>query len=440
MSGFNFNIGGFNIGSGSAGGTGAVASKGCGGGCGAIFGVLLGILMIPAGFYLAYHSEVKLVDHGKIFEGITMSQPDAAKAMDGELLKIQGTPEGSFLSIPEYDGEALYARTEVEEYEKEEDSDGDVSYDWNTASTNTVWAQSFKVGGIEIRPEGANPVGEEEVYSAYMKRNSTIYREGVDQSNPDVGDRRKTVDVLDATKPVIVVGQMSGGSIQGGHSFVISTQNEQQTLQTLKTEYKMAKWGMRAGAVFLIFFGIMAIFGPLTTLVGYIPLIGDQIGCAFAGLAFAVALVSVTVTVLFIKAFWILVAIVVLGVAFLIIRGIASPRQRPGEQAPAAAAPTMSVPPAQPTMPLSPETPAVPGVPVAPREAPRLSAPAEPTAEVPRPGAPVEPPAQAFTASDFLRPAQPVEQADEAPKFCSKCGAGLEPESRFCRECGEKIG
>ena len=115
MSGVNFNIGGFNIGSGGAG-TGAAASKGCGGGCGAIFGILFGILMIPAGFFLAYYSEVKLVDHGKIFEGITMSQPDAARGMEGEFVKIQGDPEGSFLRIPEYDGEALYTRTAVEEY------------------------------------------------------------------------------------------------------------------------------------------------------------------------------------------------------------------------------------------------------------------------------------------------------------------------------------
>ncbi len=431
MAGFNFNIGGFKLGSGGGAAAGAATKKGCGGGCGAVFGVILGIIMVPVGFYLVYHAEAKLVDHGKIFESITMSQPDTAKGMDGELVKIQGQAQGSFLTIPEWDGDALYTRTLVEEYEEERDSEGDVTREWNTSSSNSQWVQSLTIGGIEIRPEGANPVGEDEVYSAYKKKFETAFHEGTDRSSADVGDQRKSIDVLDATKAVIVVGEMSGGSIQGGHSFVVSTQNEQQTLQTLKTEYKMAKWGMRAGAVFLIFFGIMAIFGPLTMLVGYIPLVGDSIGCAFAAVAFVFALVSVTIVTLFIKAFWFLVAIVVIGVGYLIIRGVTSPKSKPGSgdapgggpQAPPVA--PAAVPAAVPTPSAAPQPPAQP----APEPAPQ---PAEPQA-----------PAQSFAGSDFMRPAQPAEeapQADEAPKFCAKCGAGLDPDSRFCRECGEKVG
>lgn len=409
MAGFNFSVGGFNLGSGGV--AGGAASKGCGGGCGAVFGVIFGIILIPVGFYLVYHAEVRLVDHGRIFEGITMSQPDTAKQMEGELVKIQGQALGSFLTIDEWDGQALYYRRLIEEYQEERDSEGDIERDWNTIDTQRAWVDSFSVGGVTVRPaSGAtNPVGEEKVYSAYKKKFETAFHIGTDPGSPEVGDQRKSVDVLDATKTVIVVGEMSGGTIQGGRSFVVSTQSEGQTLQTLKTEYKMAKWGMRAGAVFCIFFGIMAVFGPLTTLVGYIPLIGDQIGCAFAGLAFIFALVSVTIVTLFIKAFWFLVAIVVLGVAFLIIRGITTPRQKPdsGEAPPGGpAAPTPPAPPPAQEPPA--QTGAVEGV-------PRPSAAPEPTP----PETPAEP--------------------EAGPAFCANCGAKLDPGAKFCRECGQKV-
>ncbi|MGI5816903.1 MAG: TMEM43 family protein [Armatimonadota bacterium] len=457
MSGFNFKVGGVNVGGGGAGARGA--SKGCGGGCGAVFGVLIGIVLIPLGFYLAYHAEAKLVNHGKVFEALEMVQPEATRGMEGELVKTQGQPQGDFLRIDEWDGQALYYYKRIEEYEREEDSDGDVSYSWNTASTDRGWVSSFRIDGIEIRPEGANPVGEKEVYKAYRKRFETDFHVGTEPGSAEVGDMRKSVEVLDATSPVIVVGEISGGSIQGGYSFVVSTQNEQQTLETLKREYKMAKWGMRAGAVFAIFMGIMLIFGPLTTLVGYIPLVGDHLSCAFAGIAFVFALVSVTIVTLFIKAFWFLVAIVVIGVAVLAFRGITTPRERPGsggaDDLPPPVGPTpsgASEPPAD----VSPARPseAGPAVP-RPTEAPTPAPPAQdapPQGEAPdepppasaflRPAEPSEEPkAEGSSASDFLRPAEPAERAEESstPKFCANCGSGLDPASKFCRECGHRI-
>ncbi len=479
MSGFNLNVGGFNVGSGAGG---AAASTGCGGGCGAIFGIILGIVLIPVGFYLAYHAEEKLVDHGRIFEGITMSQPDTARGMEGEMVKIQGQAQGDFLTIEEWDGKALYYRKLIEEYEEERDSEGDVTYDWETANSESDWVDSFNIDEVTVRPEGANAVGEEEVYSAYKKKFETAFHEGTDPSNPEVGDQRKSVEVLDATKTVIVVGQMASGAIQGGESFVVSTQNEQQTMQTLKTEYKMAKWGMRAGAVFAIFFGIMMIFGPLTTLVGYVPIVGDSLSCAFAGIAFVVALVSVTIVTVFIKAFWFLVAIVVLGVAFMIYRGIKTPRQGPGG---GGEAPEQPVPPMQPTPPTTGASQAGTSTTLPPGAGagvPRPSAPPEGTqpAEDVGPAPPAAPPAEREAGPDlpgpvgpsekpsvseraagsaFMRPAEPSEatppetaaqiptpeppmeeqpDVSEAPIGCSACGAELEPGSKFCQACGAK--
>jgi len=130
----NLNLGGL-----GGGGVGKAAKAGCG----SIFGVLFGILLVPLGFYLIYHGEARLVNHGKVFEGVEMASPEAAANVTG-LVKIKGQPVGQFLSHTRWDGLALYFRNTVEEYEREEDADGDVDYEWNQVS-------SEQMGGLRHR-------------------------------------------------------------------------------------------------------------------------------------------------------------------------------------------------------------------------------------------------------------------------------------------------
>lgn len=391
----NFNIGGISFGS----GTGGVQTggKGCGGGCGAVVGVLLGILLVPLGLYLTYHGELRLVDHGRVFDGIEMMQPEAAANLDGEMVKISGQPEGEFLEVRQWDGPALYVHTSIEEYQSERDSEGEVTYEWNSVGSDTQWA-SFSVGPVEVEPgPRTNAVGEEEVYSAYKKKFETDFHEGTDRSNPQVGDQRMTIDVLDARKPVIVVGEISGGSIQSGGptgTFVVSTLNEAATSQALHTEYKVMYWVMKGGAVLAIFVGILLIFGPLTWIVGHVPMVGESLSCGFAAIAFVLAVLSVGVITVFIKAFWVLIVLAVLLILFVIIRGVTTPRHGPGggPTPTGSAAPSASAPPPQVSVPTAEPTPA--------------AAPPTPEAE---------------------------------SRFCAQCGTKLDPDSKFCPSCGAKV-
>lgn len=417
MAGFSFNLGGGSIGSGAAGAVG----HGCGGGCGAIVGIVLGLVMVPAGFYLTYYSEAKLVDHGRAFEAVPMIEPSEAADRDGQLVKISGQPEGEFLTIPEWDGEALFWRRTIEEYEREEDTDGEVSYDWNTESSDEDWAE-FSIGEVRVIPDGANPVGEKEVYSAYKKQFETDFHVGTSRDDPEVGDRRKTVEVLNAADRVIVLGEMSGGTIRGGSSFVVSTLSETETASTLKSQYRVTYWLMKAGSVLLIFLGLTSIFIPLTTLFGYVPLIGEQLSCGFALLALVFALVSVAAVTFFVKAFWFLVIGVVLVIAFLIYRGATTPRQRGGAETGTAAVPP-------------------PGATVAsaPRPEPWASDAAEPgaAASVPRPvDSHLDRPEDVHGPP---RPETPVERKATRARQCVNCGAVLEADDRFCRQCGEPV-
>ncbi len=417
----NINLGGFSFGAGvgyssgtGQGGAGVGYSSGTGqdrgGGCDSIVGVIIGLILIPLGFYLPYDADRVLVNHGKIFESVEMMSPEAARAAEGELVKISGWPTGQFLSLPEWEGQALYYRTEIEEYQEETDSDGEVSYDWNTTDTTSEWAD-FSIDGIQIRTEDAKPVGEQEVYTAYKKRYETAFHVGTSQENPEVGDQRKTIEVLDAGRPVIVLGEMSNGTIQGGRSFVISTLNEAETVRTLETEYAIAKWALRGAAVLAIGIGILMVFGPLTWLVGHVPFVGEQVSCVFAIFAFVFALVSVGLITLFIKAFWIILVVTVLLLAFAIYRGVTTPRQKPG-----AAVPTGEIPTAPSVAPTSVPGPEVPK----PVDAPGVPTPAT---------APPETPSQ-----------PEAEQPQESPKFCIACGAQLKPGTRFCPQYGHRVG
>ena len=411
----------FNISTGS--GTGSSKKGGCGG---AVMGVFIGLIMIPVGFYLAYYGEAKLVDHSRIFDGIEMVQPDAAMAMDGELVKFSGQPEAEFLTIEEWQGQALYWESNIEEYVREEDAEGEVSYRWKSGARSRNWVPSFTVAPVTVRPGGANPVGSQEVYSAYRRGFETGFHVRSAPASPEVGDQRKTIDVLDGTRQVIVLGQMSNGTVEGGRSFVVSVLNEQETFDALRSQYLAAYWGIKAGAVFLIFFGIMAVFGPLTSLVGYIPMVGDGLSCAFSAFAFAFAVVSVTVITVFMKAFWFLVVIALLGVGFLIFRGVTTPRTRPGAEE--------SLPP-PPGAAMAPPT-----QPGADSGTPASDSSAQgPINTVPRPTEPGEQaPSQAEDSESEetqLRPDEPV----AGPKFCASCGGKLDSGSKFCGSCGSKV-
>lgn len=360
---------------GLAGGVG----RGARAGCGAIFGVLIGIALVPVGFYLVYHGEKRLVNHGKVFEGIEMASPDAAAQASG-LVKIKGGAVGEFLSHPRWDGQALFYRATVEEYEREEDAEGEVDYDWNTVSTDEKWA-SFSIGAVKVAPEGANPVGEETVYEGAKPTFAQDFSVDALSRSPKEGDQRLEVEVLDGTREVIVLGEMQSGSISGGSTFVVSTLDEAATTQALKTEYKIAYWLMKGGAVLGIWLGILLIFGPLMTIVGYIPFIGRGISAALVFGALLVAVVSVGLITLFVKLFWVLVAIVALGLILLVWRGIASPREAPSARTGAAVGPS-----------------------------------------VPRP---TQAPPAGPTAADALT--------------CPKCGASISRTDKFCTECGARL-
>lgn len=317
--GVNLSFGGARLGTGRGGG-----------GCGSIFGVFFGLFLVPAAFYMVFYGEKRLVNHGVVFERTMLSTLEAAAAQQGGLVKVKGKPTGEFVEAPRHPGtKVLFWRTEIEEYQEERDSDGDVDHDWKTVGGEKRWVP-FTLGPLKVNPEQANPVGEETVYKAYKPRGASDFDPSRWDSSPQVGDQRMTVEVLPAGKEYLVLGEASNGSISGGRSFVVSALDEAGTVSALKLEYKIAYWVLKGGAVMVMWMGIMAIFGPLMTLVGWIPLVGERLNGVVALGALAFSVVNVGLLTVVFKLFWVIALVGGLAIVFLIFRGVTTPRHRPG--------------------------------------------------------------------------------------------------------------
>jgi len=334
---FNVNLGGVGVNPGQA----------AAGGCGSVFGMLFGIVLIPLSFFMVYYGEAKLVNHGVVFARTAMVTADAAAASaGGQLVKFKGRPTGEFIRSERYGKPVVYWHRSLEQYEADRDSEGHVDYDWETKSSTSKWA-SFSISGIKIVPDKANAVGEKTIFKGVRRPSDKDFRtDRLDQS-PQVGDQRLTIQVIDADQDLIVLGQVANKACSGGSSFVVSCLDEAGTEAALRLEYKIMYWVLKGGAVVVLWLGLLSFFGPLMSLVGWIPLLGQRLSGALAFGALFISLVVVSVATVAIQYFWAIIAIVVAVILVLTIRGIRSPRQRPGTVPPVGATyvPPSSVPP-----------------------------------------------------------------------------------------------
>lgn len=408
-----------NIGSGSG-----MASGGKRGGC-SLFGIIFGLFLVPLGFYLVYYGEARLVNHGKVFDSVEMMTVEQAKtAPDGSQVKFKGIPDAEPLYAERYEKPVVYFSRTIEEYEREEDSDGDVSYSWNTKESTYKFAP-MNIEDINVEANRAKPVGATTVFVGIRPTN--FYRDTYDPSlvdrSPKVGDRRLTVKVIDVGQELVVFGDKMGNTVAGGTTFVVSAMSEQATSEQLHTEYKIWYWAIKGIAIFCIGFGILSIFGPLLTLVGYIPFIGTRMTGAFGCFAFAFAGIAVILTTLLIKLLWPILILAALGIIIGVTIAIKSPSRPPSEAA----------------GPIRTETPAamppagVPQAPVEPAPTP-VPTPTPDATPVPTP-TPVTAPTEEAAAED-----DEASDDEQAGPKCPACGETVGESDWHCMNCGAKLG
>jgi len=344
-----------------------------GGGCGSIFGMFFGVFLIPLSFFLVYYGEAKLVNHGVVFARTAMVGAEAAAAATGDqLVKFKGEPEGDFIHAERFSKPVVYWHRSLEQYESKRDSDGKVEYSWESKESSSKWA-SFSIGGIKVVPDRANAVGEKEIFQGVRRPSDRAFSKDRADQTPQVGDQRLTIQVIEAGPPLIVMGQVANKTVSGGSTFVVSALDEAGTEAALRLEYKIMYWVLKGGAVVAMWVGILAFFGPLMSLVGWIPFLGQRISGALAFGALFVSLGVVALVTVAVKFFWVIVAVVAVLIVGLTWRGITTPRHRPGTMPPA---PIPMAPP-----PIPPVAPPPGSVPPPPPPAPPPVAPPPPPSQ-----------------------------------------------------------
>ena len=154
----------------------------------------------------------------------------------------------------------------------------------------TFQAESVSVGAFQLAPELVDEIGGEQplplktdavkVPAGAKVQENTIYV-GKDPANPVVGDLRIT-EKLTPGGPVSVVAAQQGsklGSYQsknGAHIALLElgTRSAAQMFQTAQSANAVLTWILRAVAFVVLFIGIHAIFGPLSAMASYVPILG----------------------------------------------------------------------------------------------------------------------------------------------------------------------
>ena len=231
-------------------------------GFGALLGTLFGLSILTAGMYLAYHSEAVLVNHGRVFDAVKLTAPNQATAQ-GELVKIHGRPTGDFLSTKHFDAPVIYLRETIDRYTGSNDEKADVIHGWETVSSTTQWAP-FMLGDITVIPHKARPMGEREIHRSVKSRQTGgQFDAGFPETWAAAGDLRRVIHVIEADTKIVVFGRLTGKTISGGSTFIVSRVSESVTGGFLHTDHKMHYQGLKVAALLCIWVGFLWIFRPL---------------------------------------------------------------------------------------------------------------------------------------------------------------------------------
>jgi len=337
-----------------------------------ILGVLFGIIMFFGSFALLYWNEGQ-VDVSEIAKSAVQLNSDGTSTItDGQLVYVSGTVssdevvgDGMYLNAGDY----LVVERVVEMYSWVEESKSSSTKNVGGSETTTTtynykneWTQypsdsstfydTSYVNPTKSIADGVNTVSTAKVgvYSVDMTSVSypTLEKISIDEgmvdlskggvlqsgfvfvgkgslTTPQVGDLRISYQVLKDNVNVTVFGQVSGQEVSnyvdaetGVALYRMFTSSFDEALVQMHGEYLMILWGLRALGFFLMWFGLMLILGPLSTLLDILPFLGS-VSRFIVGLAtFVVAAILSVVTILVSIVFHNIVALVIVIVAVLV--------------------------------------------------------------------------------------------------------------------------
>ena len=147
------------------------------------------------------------------------------------------------------------------------------------------------------------------VYNKYITNS-------VDPANPAVGDIRISYQQADYND-VSVLGKQVGDTIESYTSKNTQTyaklykgsKNSTEIINSIEAGNKFMKWFKRALGTILIIMGIGLILGPITTLIGYIPFLGNIVNSMIGVVSFLVGLI---------------ISLIVIAISWFVVRPVLS--------------------------------------------------------------------------------------------------------------------
>ncbi|MFH1252792.1 MAG: TMEM43 family protein [Candidatus Uhrbacteria bacterium] len=155
------------------------------------------------------------------------------------------------------------------------------------------------------------------------------YTTGGNLTNPQVGDVRISYKVLEPNFEGTAFGKLKGTQIDpyldkdNNELYRLFAGTRDEAVATLHGEFVMMLWLMRALGFLLMWVGLTALFGPFTTLLDVLPILGSLGRGVVGAVMFVVALILSIVTVLISMVIHNIVALIIVIALALVGLGLA---------------------------------------------------------------------------------------------------------------------
>lgn len=306
----------------------------------AIAGILGGIIAIIIGFVLIVASVTSVKENSKTVANLPLQAP--SEAVDG-MVKIKSKPSVDKTLEVEW-SKCGNEKCNFKEFESEEKLDGMMYYsaswerlevvketrtetetkvvngkdveetyevteyneEWVEKNSDTKWAD-FLLGGIKINMSKKKP---KLVLNYEEKIIDNVYIDGLNEVqtydqeiSSEVGDTRLVITYLKPNKELTVVGELKDKKIEGGDSFIITDQADEELFETLKTEEATTRIVLRFISWLLLTIGFAGLLAPIMEFIEMIPIFGKMAKFVAGVIGAIIAALIVLLGVIIVK-FW----------------------------------------------------------------------------------------------------------------------------------------
>jgi len=208
----------------------------------------------------------------------------------------------------------------------------------NKVTAATIRAYNFDPQSIALPNFSKLPLNSQNVTlsdGAVLANDSYIFiKKSADGTfdNPQIGDLRISYHILRPEFEGTIFGKLSGSKIDpyfdqdGNNLYRLFIGTREQGISTLHTEYTTLLWILRLVGFLLMWFGLMALFGPVSVLLDFLPIFGaisrSIIGVATFLVAFVLTIVTIFVSMIVHSLIALIIALVItVGaiIAFLVM-------------------------------------------------------------------------------------------------------------------------